>query len=132
VARERGHIDDPAPASLDHRRQRGVRELHDRQHVETNFPGLGLSREIGELAVGPHTGVVDEEIHGRLRRLEPRLDHSQPLLRGQVARKHLDRGAVLLLERLCELLEPGLVASDDHQVVAASRERARERGADAG
>ncbi len=131
VAGERRHIDDPAPSPLDHRRQRGVRELHDRQHVETDYPCLGLSRELGELAEGPHTGVVDEEVDRRLGGLEPRLDHRHPLLRDQVGGEDLDCGAVLLLELLRELLEPGLVASDDHEVVAACCERARERGADA-
>ena len=108
-----------------------MRQLHDRQHVQTDLPALGLARELGELAVRAHPRVVDEEVDRRLGGLEPRLDHRHPLLRSQVGGENLDRGPVLLLERLGELLEPGLVARDDHEVVAASGQRARERGADA-
>jgi hypothetical protein len=98
VAGERRHVDDPAPSALDHGRQRGVRELHDRQHVQADLPCFGLAGKLGELAVRAHPGVVDEEIDGRLGGLEPRLDHCQSLLRGQVGGENLDLAAVLLLE----------------------------------
>jgi hypothetical protein len=107
-----------------------VTELEDRDHVQADLPGLGLARQLGELAVRAHPRVVDEEVDRRLRRLEASFDHRRALLRGQIGREDLDVRAVLLLEPLGEVVEPRLVASDDDQIVAPGGQRTRERGAD--
>ena len=112
-----------------HRRQRGVRQLHDRGDVDVE---LRLQhRQIGgpEFAGRAESGVVHQHPHpggqpvGHLRAVGGV---------GQVGGQHLDGRAGLVVQFGGEQLQPVDVAGDQHQVVAVDGVAAGETRAQPG
>jgi len=49
-------------ASFDHRSQRRMRELHERQHIQADLRALTIERRLVETACRAEPGVVDEQL----------------------------------------------------------------------
>ena len=70
----------------------------------------------------PEAGVVDQQLDGARRVAQPSLDGRELRAVDEVGDQHLDGDAVRRAQLLGDPLEPGAVAGDEHQVVAAPGE----------
>jgi hypothetical protein len=118
-------------AARHHRSERGVREPHERHDVEADLARLVLDVELVEQPVAAEARVVHERVDRAGRIGETRLDARERARVGEVGREHLGGDVVLRTQLRRDLLQPLLVARDQHDVVAAPRELDRERVADA-
>jgi hypothetical protein len=96
---------------------------HDGDDVDPDLALLAVDGEVGEVAVGPEPGVVDEEVDGAAGVGEAGLDGGQLVRVGEVGAQHLDpHGGARLGDLGGQLLEPLGVTSDDDQVSAFFRQ----------
>ena len=108
-----------------HCRRGGVCQPHERDDVELDLARLSCEVEFGELAVRAVPRVVDQQVDGLSTRLDGRELRGVSEIRGQ----HLAlraRGLQLLRERI----EAGLVARDEHEIVAAAGQLASKLSAE--
>jgi hypothetical protein len=127
----RGHVQYRARAALDQRADEGAREVVQGLHVEPHDVLLALEVRVEQRGDRAEAGVVAEPDDRPLTLLEP-ADQRTPLVRiDQVAGLDARMDAVRL-ELTGERAQPLDAAGDEHDVVAAPRELARELRADAG
>ncbi len=103
-----------------------VRQYEDRpaQHVEQ--PQLVVDVVVEDPSAEREPGVVDEQADGPIGVGHP-LRHRLDLGRvGQVRHEHLGLHPVTAPQLVGEALQPGAVASDQHQVVSSTRQLAGE------
>ncbi len=108
-----------------------MREPHQREHVELDLRHLARRVELDEVSVGAHPRVVDEDVDGALRVIEPSLHGGDTVVGHQVGRERLDRDPIAGPELARERVEARAVARDQHQVMTATGERGGERAPDA-
>ncbi len=87
VGADRGDVEDPPAAALEHGADEPVSEFGQRHDVELQLRRRSLPRDVGEAVVHAEPGVVHEDVHGAagaLGRLE------EPLGRPRLAEVHRD------------------------------------------
>ena len=101
-------------------------QAHERDDVQLDLPILGVHVELEAVAERAEPGVVHEHVDIG----DALFDDAAFLGNGQVRGQHFAMVAVLRLELLGERLEPARVACDEHEIVPAFGEKAREVLAD--
>ena len=120
-----GDVDDRATAAREHAGQRRAREPHRRPHVDADQPVGEVRFELGEGAVAPEAGVVDEQIDARV--LVEALHYPLQLGGlGEVGSQHLDGDPGLRLQARGQRLQALATPRDDHEVAAVVRKAFRE------
>ena len=115
----------PRPA-LGHRAGGRVREPDERDHVQVDLADLGVDVERVERSERAEARVVHEDVDGA----RPRLDRGELRGIGEIGGEHLGVRTAPAFDLLGERLEPRHIARDEHDVVAARRQLARELLAD--
>jgi hypothetical protein len=111
---------------------RGVGEPHHGGHQDVEHRLLLVDVVVEEPALQAEAGVVHQQLHRRLGLAEAGLDPGELGAVGEVGGQHLHRDAVRRAQLVGLGGQPGLVAGDQHQVVAAGGELVGERAADPG
>ena len=69
VGADRGDVEDPARAAVQHARQEQLGQVHGHDHVQLEHGPLALPVQLAERAVEPEPGVVDQHVHRQAVRL---------------------------------------------------------------
>jgi hypothetical protein len=129
---ERGDIDDASVAALAHAGHEAMAELRRRRDHDLDEVLMHAPLARNEAAGHAVAGIVDEHVDRKTACLDRRLQRRRRPRIGEIGRNRVSIDAVLLAQLARERFDTIRASRGQDEVRSARRERACERGADAG